>query len=232
MRSGFITATATTIGYKVFDSKRGALIHFGSAGNSVAPTGAPPDFNGSGNSQLVQSFLVSMRNVAPPWAKTPMPTWWKTFHSMTYEGQVRVNIPGAAAMAYPMRSTLTPVKRGNGWIKLRRTLQPGGVMASGGPTSADDYVGQSDLAPIGIGPAVLARLQPNQVIDQDVALKMQTRLLGRRKTPKGTILVIGRSNGVMTTECGYDMRNGMLVTIRLVDGTSHTDSNLFMTGFN
>ena len=212
--------TTTDRGYTlyIYEAATGLMIHYSSA-TSGGPSAVIGSTEGSNtpNTFLVTTTLVAKRNVAPPWANDPPPSWVAGIHSLDYRGTMTTFIPGSPALNLPASTRMTVAARGPGWVRFKTVFTVGGGRGLPGQTSQTDAISGAYALGVWINPRALAKLEPGQQIDHDPATGVLVAVGRPASTPRGKAMtVITISNANDKTDLGYDQDNGMLVYVNQV----------------
>jgi hypothetical protein len=212
------TTTSSGNTLYIYEEATGLMIHYSSAtSGGPSPVIGSTEGSNTPNAFLVTATLVAKRNVAPPWANDPPPSWVAGIHSLDFSGTTTTFIPGSPSLNLPASSRMTVASRGPGWVRFKTVFTLGGGRGAPGQTSQTDAISGAYALGVWINPRALAKLRPGQQIDHDPATGVSVTVSQPASTPRGkTMTVITISNAVDKTDLGYDQANGMLVYVNQV----------------
>jgi hypothetical protein len=179
----------------VFDHKTGLLLH-----RAITSKDAGDVINSADD-------FVSMRDINIPWADEPLPDWLINSKILHYQyGVAETGMPGPMAWLYG-RQDNTIVSHGNGWIHMHQALT---MPSSPNVPIVTEMAWAPDLlAGIWAGPIALAKLQKDQVLDEDPTTKMRVVVTSVDEQS----VTITESNGVSARAATYDKHTGLNQTI-------------------
>ena len=192
----------------VFDSATGICLHAAESSTGASPQlkYIAPGETATGDTQLSQFDLLSLRDVNTPWASEPLPAWAGQFKSLHYTGESQASNRMLQPVPTQLGLDVTRLDAGDGWLS---TATSGYIMIRGQPSppSKKIYVsGRDQFDGFFAGPIALARLQAGQVLDADPITHMQTSVQSADANSV-TILSENRSGQVTRT---FDPQTGML----------------------
>lgn len=209
---------------QVYDRESGLLLSATTAdrGAGVAvPVGPGQVGAAAGAIQSHNYRFVGVRERNIPWANEPAPAFFAQRRQLQYTGRYGQNLPGAPmahAFAQQRTATFTPIAEGVVLLEgaSRRDV---GV---GIPQDSSDRQVYSSAFGVGawVPPAAIAKLRPNQVIDEDPFLRFRTTFVGVQNN-----LAMFTVQGPMeTAEIGYDTQSGLQTLIRHTTATAGLQS--------
>jgi hypothetical protein len=189
-----------------FDHKTGLLLHRGITSKDHGEMDSASDF-------------VSMRDINIPWMDEPLPNWLINTKILHYQvASAETGMPGPMAWIYG-RQDYTIDSHGNGWIHLHQTLTMNS--SPNAPTANESSWAPGLLAGIWAGPVALAKLQKDQVLDEDPITQMRVVVT----SVDDQSVTITESNEVSARAATYDKRTGLSQGV-----VTHTGAKLgFMT---
>ena len=154
-------------------------------------------------SQATYIEYRSARQLSLPWLDEPAPPWSRSVSALSYRGSVSLEGPGMTPTPLATSDDYTLNRRGVGWMSVHdRAMTEGTVV----PVEVDLADGVGSLPPLGIPPAVLARLTVGQAIDRDPETGIAMTVAGadarsvtlRTDGPRRVVLyVYARENGAL-----------------------------------
>jgi hypothetical protein len=155
----------------VYDLDTGILLYHTFDYSSVSATG-PNQVPTSGSRNAQYEFL-NLRQVQLPWKDGNMPSWLAVGQSMSYQGQMSIQVQGASPMITPMSLQMSVLAAHNRFADLKLETYD----QSTGSTSASRVVrGVAELMGNWIPQEALAALNPG-VIDTDPYTGMKVSLI-------------------------------------------------------
>jgi hypothetical protein len=202
----------------IYDLETGLLLS-----SSRSQKGDPVATNlGGGNVGQAQgatvvshSRFIAARELNIPWANEPAPTWAVAGHQMEYQGGYSAIMGGGAGLPplppLGMAVMFSFNQAANGCVLAKMFTRRD--IGSGMPaqeSATDRCLGTAMLTPLWISPRVLAQLQPNQVIDEDMITRLRLSYAGAQ----GNVGVFVEQGPLESSQNAYDLQTGALVAIR------------------
>jgi len=202
----------------VYDRNSGMCLHAAESITGAAPELkylAPGDTR-AGDTLLSVVDFMSQRNQHTPWATEPMPQWCGQFKVLHYSGSsARPNSPfgGAPAqlgldVSYRMSGANWLAVDTSGWMMIRGQPSP--------PQKGVILCGHNQYDSFFAGPAALAKLQQNQVLDDDPITRVKTEVTG---ADGQTVTITSSSAGIMVSHT-FDVQTGKLRSSSTTDRLS------------
>lgn len=223
-----VSRTAESYSSQAYDLESGLLVSSTTVGRgSLATLRLPGEAPQRGNSTSNSLKLVSVRQVNVPGFGAKNPEWVQRVRRMQYAGTVRWRHPFDAAsqqMEGPASMNVRFGQRGDSWAMYDATFE----FAIGG--MPQQSVTQGMGSPAGgfyIDPGSFANVRSGQVLDEDPVTKIVTRV--GELVPGRRITILTDGPGVQG-ESVYDLANGALVAITVVQPTSGLTFSLQLQG--
>jgi hypothetical protein len=157
--------------------------------------------------------LLSVRDQHTPWATEPMPAWCSQFKVLHYRGTSGVaNSPWGGAPAQ-LGLDVSYRKSGEGWLAVDTN---GWIMIRGQPSPPQKGIilcGRDQYDSFFAGPAALAKLQQNQVLDDDPITKVRTEVT---QADGRSLTITSSSRGIMISHT-FDVQTGKLLSSSKTD---------------
>lgn len=212
----------------VYDRATGLCLHGAEAVTGAAPELrylAPGDTR-AGDTLLSITDFVSLRDQHTPWATEAMPPWCSQFKVLHYSGSsARPNSPFGGAPAQ-LGLDVSYRKSGENWLAVDTS---GWMMIRGQPSPPKKGVilcGHDQYDSFFAGPAALARLQQNQVLDEDPITHVRTEVTA---ADGQTVTITASSAGIMVSHT-FDVQTGKLRSSRTTDRLSKIVTTFQLAG--
>ena len=199
-----VSITTTQAGYTryVYDVETGLMIVSSSAHKNEAT-----------NSTLIShAQLIDVRPRNLPWGNDPLPDWMGPNHQLDYQGVYNTIIPGVGENPWRYAISFALGERHGNAVRVQQSStidQGNGQQPS--QSQSERVFGPGGIGPIYISPQTLARLQPNQVIDEDAPTRSRISFVGFQNN----LAFIAEQRGTETYQFGYDTQSGVLRMIYL-----------------
>jgi hypothetical protein len=152
---------------------------------------------------------MGVRDLALPWVKQGMPPWLEPGRRMHYRGTYSNSLAEGLLPPWGFEALVAVdrVTRGFATGSLVTRLDFG----TGTPQESRSAIvsGAGVLGALFVDPAVLGRLAPGQVIDEDQITRRRTSVVGR----DAGHVTIGEAGPIDSALWTYDTRTGMLVGV-------------------
>ena len=187
---------------RVYDSKSGVLLHWGSS------------TEGGATRSLGSSDLRSIRTLQLPWAGAPLTQSFKQLNGLRYTGRHTSNLQPGFAPQGALLSELRVQARGANWLQLKHHYEIG-ALARNTPPIVDDTVliaGAAQLGGVYIPPKGLQGLAEGQLLDRDPVTGFETRVAEIGGGPGGgRAVTIEERSPSYSTAWTYDAATGWLL---------------------
>lgn len=198
----------------VYDTQTGLLIAASSSSVGAGTITPNPDGTstpGAGATMITSTRIMDVREVRVPWAGSAMPGHLAQGRRFTFAGTYNNVIQGAPVMPWRLTVGFDIAKATPTWLSLKQTSAlDTGMGGAPQQSTSDRVVGSNMVDPLWIDPAILAKLQPNTVIDEDRITKRRVTYQGNN----GGAGVLVEQGPFERYEYAYDLRSGMLVGIQ------------------
>jgi len=212
----------------VYDRASGLCLHA-----AESSTGGPPQLKylapgdtRAGDTMLTVVDLISVRDQHTPWATEPLPAWCSRFKVLHYRGTSGIaNSPWGGPPAQ-LGLDVSYKNSGQGWLAVDTS---GWVMVRGQPSPATKGIilcGRDQYDSFFAGPAALARLQQNQVLDDDPITKVRTQVT----QADGQSVTITSSSGGILVSHTFDVQTGKLLSYNRTDRQTKVVTTLQLQG--
>jgi hypothetical protein len=202
-----------TYSRNVFDLQTGLLIAASSSSTGqgqIAPNPTGTAGQVGGVTTITSTRLMDIRQVDTPWIAQGLPAWAKPNTTLDYSGTYSTVMEGAPALQpWQLQARLSIGDARGAWMPVRQQSRLNSGMGQPQDSETMRALGAGVLDPIWIDPQILARLQPNTVLDEDKITKRRTTYLGQQ----GGVAVFGEQAPYEQRQYGYDLRTGTLVSV-------------------
>lgn len=190
--------------FYVFDQASGRLLYLSRLTRQPPEIRDPAQTLPDSVSHATFLRFVAARQLRLPWLESPLPEWAGRVQALSYRGQFTLQGPGLAPTPMALADDMQVTRRGSHWllVKVRSQMQ-GNPM----PGESTAVTGPGSLPPLGIAPAVMAALQPGQVLDQDP----QTGFTVRVSQVDAQSVTLQTDGPRQAFSYVYDRGNGLLV---------------------
>lgn len=213
--------------HNTYDRKTGMLIAgsqksttTGKAGFELSPdkTALTPK-SGTRTHSVIKHFK-GFRTQNLPWLEAPPPQWVRKGTRLEYRKTSWIELGGARPIPAVDGFTTKVLDTGNGWVLTEMTLH-----TVSGQRLPKPIVGESTQTSNGgswINPAVLQKLQPGQVLDEDPLVRSKTVVANVGQAPDGRRIVefMTRAEGFNFSSV-YDLNTGAMLMSHLLDKTTN-----------
>lgn len=206
------TQVTSQTGYvrHTYDLESGLLLAYSSSsvGSSVVTPLGDTSTTGSGSTTITSVQLRNVRTVHVPWTGQRAPQWLQPGQRLHFAGTQGTSLDGqtvAAPFRYDAQITVDR-RLGDCLVaKLTTRLDFGNGMGQDGQ-SAQVY-GPASVSHLFLDPALVPRLQPGHVVDQDPVTGWRIMFVGS----DGRYATIGEQGSLEQQTYTYDLQNGALV---------------------
>jgi len=211
-----ITTQSTSAGgfmRTTYDLETGLLLVLSSS--TVGRSVLTPNPNGTsstaaGVTTIVSVRLIGVRRLQLPWAQQALPPWLQAGSQWHYRGTSRNSLAEGLLAPWAFEAVIGIDRREPHFATAKVTTRLDyGTGAAPQESASERVVASGLIGGLYVDPAVLERLQEQQVIDEDPVTRRRTFVAGR----DGGTVTIRESGPLDLGSWTYDTRSGRLVGI-------------------
>lgn len=173
-------------------------------------------FRRAGGRELVSMMhvLVHYRDLKLPWAHSSFSPAVQNLKLLEYSGDLTISIPDVMQQPNPLAMNMLVLQHGGSWLmvsaSVKHNLTLGGLQGQADTVRA---FGAAQIGGLWIDPQILARLQQDQLIDDDVVSKVKTSVsfIGADETGR-RVAVVSEISELFNVNYSYDLQSGMMVS--------------------